>query len=92
MNNVAKHADASMVAISLQHHDHSAVLTIEDNGHGFDLGTQEASAPGRFGLQGIRERVNILGGEFSLRSKPDNGTLIEVRVPIPEEGDSHAQD
>jgi len=55
-------------------------LAIEDDGAGFD---PKAPVPaGHFGLIGIRERVEKLGGEFQLRSEPGKGTKVEVVVPI----------
>jgi len=84
ISNIVKHSGASRVAIRLRSSDQRVTLTIEDNGHGFEVSsgdTSKASASG-FGLQGIRERVSILGGEFRLRSTPGQGTVVEVSDPL----------
>jgi glucose-6-phosphate-specific signal transduction histidine kinase len=52
-------------------------LSVEDNGQGFSAG-----APRGFGLQGMQERVAALDGSFSIRSEPQNGCRIVVRLPI----------
>ena len=82
--NVAKHAAATTVAIELHGDGDSLTLVIEDDGRGF-----KASGPpkrGRFGLVGMRERVELLGGEFEVVSKPggpttDHGALQIWRPP-----------
>lgn len=79
--NAVKHGHAQRIAITL---DFTAAphlrLAIEDNGAGFD---PAASVPaGHFGLIGMRERVEKLGGEFRLRSAGGQGTAVEVVVPI----------
>lgn len=87
LNNVVKHAHATRVAIALAVRDGALVLTVEDNGTGFqvpaaeDLGT---SARG-FGLLGMQERASILGAEFDLQTAPGQGTVVTVRVPLPKE-------
>jgi len=79
--NAVKHGSAQRIAILL---DFTAVarmrLAIEDDGAGFDI---TATVPaGHFGLIGIRERVEKLGGEFRLRSEPGKSTTVEVTVPV----------
>jgi two-component system NarL family sensor kinase len=84
LNNVAKHADASAVHVTLEREDGSLVLAVEDDGTGFD---PQAPARGRrkggFGLVGIQERAKLLGGQLEVTSTPESGTRIVVRVPAP---------
>ncbi|MBI4771837.1 MAG: hypothetical protein HY784_15845 [Chloroflexi bacterium] len=78
--NVAKHAQAGRVDIRLAGEDNGLSMTIEDDGRGFampgDIG--DLTAQGHFGLVGLRERVNLIGGTLSLQSAPGQGTRIRV--------------
>ena len=82
VTNAGKHADASTVTVRLRLEAKSALLEIEDDGHGFGevdpLGTAE---PGHIGLASIRERAEILGGELTIASR-DGRTRVRVRVPL----------
>ena len=80
LNNVARHARASKVRIDLHEHAGMLTMTIRDNGVGMQPGSRNRN--GSFGLVGIEERVNILGGSFSISSGPDTGTTIVVTIPI----------
>lgn len=80
LNNVARHARASKVRIDLHRHADMLTMTIRDNGVGMQPGSRNRT--GSFGLVGIEERVNILGGSFSISSGPDTGTTIVVTVPV----------
>jgi signal transduction histidine kinase len=79
LNNILKHARASQVNLSLQQNGERIRLEIRDDGVGFDL---EARTPHGYGLQGMRERAEQLGGSFNLQSKPQGGTTIIVEAPI----------
>lgn len=80
LNNVARHARASKVRIDLHQHADMLTMTIRDNGVGMQPGSRNRN--GSFGLVGIEERVNILGGSFSISSGPDTGTTIVVTIPL----------
>ncbi|SFD53992.1 sensor histidine kinase [Massilia yuzhufengensis] len=82
LNNVARHARASKVRIDLHQHADMLTMTIRDNGMGMQPGSRYRN--GSFGLVGIEERVNILGGSFSISSGPDTGTTIVVTIPMNE--------
>lgn len=79
LNNIRNHAQASQVRVELLVTPQRVVLTIEDNGRGFDL---DNIPPNRFGLTGLNERARLLGGTFTLASELGEGTRVEVRVPI----------
>ena len=78
LNNVLKHAHAARVTMRLAVLNVTATLEISDDGIGFDPSLRAADG---FGLPGMRERVERLGGTFSIESSPDAGTRIHVEVP-----------
>jgi len=79
LNNVRKHADATIVRITAEVSDGELLITITDNGRGFDQG--QAFDKG-MGLQGMRERARLIGGSLLVMSELSGGTTIEVRAPI----------
>ncbi len=78
--NIARHAGAQKANISLATEGAGVKLTIEDDGRGFNLPAEigNLTASGHFGLVGLRERVNLIGGKLSLDSAPGRGTRIRV--------------
>jgi len=84
LTNCIKHAQASAVNIDLSVGNPRTVLTIADDGAGFDLKAlgQAGHAPG-LGLLTMRERVEFSGGKFSLESAPGKGTRIRVEIQEP---------
>ncbi|MEQ1860745.1 MAG: sensor histidine kinase [Chthoniobacteraceae bacterium] len=78
--NAVKHGGAQRVAITLDFATDRVRLAVNDDGAGFDPAAPVP--PGHFGLIGMRERVQKLGGEFTLRSAPGTGTTLEVAVPL----------
>jgi signal transduction histidine kinase len=75
--NVANHAQASRVKVDLTGTADAVTLRIEDDGCGFNPKTAN---PGRFGLVGMKERVELLGGEFKLTSRPGGPTKIRATL------------
>ena len=86
MNNIAKHSKADNVMISFERKNGSVVLTVEDDGEGFQpLDESPKGIPGHgFGLQGMKERVELLDGTISIDSSAEAGTRIVVSVPTEE--------
>lgn len=82
LNNVAKHARATRIEIELQHSGGECILSVSDNGIGFDpaLSSGATSRPGR-GMVTMRERAQAVGGHFEVKAVPGGGTQILVRVP-----------
>ncbi|MDI1308949.1 MAG: histidine kinase [Methylotenera sp.] len=78
LTNISKHANARFVTIKVERQDETLRLTVKDNGQGFD---QHLTSQG-FGLAGMRERVDGLGGLFHLHSELEAGVLVEVSLPI----------
>ena len=83
VTNVVKHSGASRIAIKLHSEARKLFLRIEDNGRGFESKDVFSSMGGHFGLIGMRERAERLGGEMRLASNPGEGTEVEVTVPLP---------
>ncbi len=84
LNNVSKHARAAEVNIALECGRDELRMTIEDDGVGFAVaadGTFPATRPS-WGLLGMKERVESLGGTFALESSEGRGTTVIVRVPV----------
>jgi len=80
LNNVAKHAKASQVDIELLESQGNILMTVTDDGVGFDTKTQAISSPGHWGVTNMQERARAINGEFLLRSVPGQGTQVAVRV------------
>ena len=83
VTNAIKHAGASGISIKLHMEPGKLYLRIKDDGRGFNQEGVFASLGGHFGLIGMRERAERLGGELRLRSQPGEGTEVEVSVPLP---------
>ncbi|WP_051284204.1 ATP-binding protein [Desulforegula conservatrix] len=83
LNNIIKHSRATQVVIRIVGSYPNLIMRIEDNGQGFDVKDRIKSAARekRMGLCGMEERVRLLGGRFSIRSIPGEGTRISVTVP-----------
>jgi signal transduction histidine kinase len=84
ISNIAQHSQASTVAIALRVAGGRAVLRIEDDGRGFEpeLAPAQAAAGRGLGLQGMRERTHMLGGQFRLRTAPGQGTSLRIDIPL----------
>ncbi|WP_420594528.1 GAF domain-containing sensor histidine kinase [Deinococcus sp.] len=82
LNNVAKHARASSVEVSLRG-GHQVCLSIQDDGQGFDpaQATGRVSSAGGLGLTQMRERVESRGGVYHVDSQPGHGTRVEAQLP-----------
>ncbi|MFP1814970.1 PAS domain-containing protein [Lonsdalea quercina] len=78
LTNIARHAAASEVLIALENREGLIVLSVQDNGKGFDAREQK---PNTFGLMGMKERGRMLGGEVTITSQPGSGTLIRMMFP-----------
>jgi signal transduction histidine kinase len=83
VTNVLKHARAGKISIKLHIAPRSLNLQIRDNGCGFDREDVFASSAGHFGIMGMQERAERLGGKLRLTSEPHKGTLVDVEVPVP---------
>ncbi len=85
LRNISKHACADHISVSLRGIDHDVLLSVRDDGIGFDS-AEVKEKPG-LGLSSMRERVRFIHGELSIKSQPEKGTVITVRVPLTREGE-----
>jgi two-component system, NarL family, sensor histidine kinase UhpB len=83
LTNVIRHAQAQHVRIELHQTDSTLELAVSDDGVGFDVAKTLDQAPGcgHLGLLGMKERVQILGGEIEVDSEPRRGTRIRISLP-----------
>jgi len=77
LHNCARHAQARNVTVEVHRQPSQIVLTVEDDGHGFDAGRVRG-----LGLVGMEERVHHLGGALRVKSRPGAGTSIAVMLPL----------
>jgi two-component sensor histidine kinase len=82
LTNTVKHAGARTVDVELRYAPDSLALRVRDDGQGFDPAGLHPSGSGHYGLIGMRERAERIGGHFTLDSRPGEGTELRVEVPI----------
>ena len=80
LTNIARHANASRVGISLRKRRGVLILEVQDNGRG--ITKRESLKADSFGLMGVRERVALLGGKFSINGVEGEGTTVTIRIPF----------
>jgi len=82
LNNVAIHAQAGAVEVEIRKLPDWICLTITDDGKSFDVKRVfRAKGNGRLGLLGMRERLQMVGGKFTVKSRPGHGTTVTARIP-----------
>jgi two-component system sensor histidine kinase DegS len=86
MTNVAKHANSAKVDISLIYQEDWTIARIRDYGKGFEVSLAFTTSGEHFGLIGMRERVEMFSGHFSIQSTLGKGTTIELSIPSRYEG------
>ena len=85
LNNILKHSRASHVIVSILYsQDNKFVLRMQDDGIGFEPQEKKKSvnASSGLGLKSMVNRARLIGAEISIQSKPGNGTLIQVELPV----------
>lgn len=80
-NNIIKHSEAKKTTISLLEKNSQLIIRIHDNGKGFT--TKKIKDPEGFGLNRIRARIKKFKGSFTINSKPNEGTTIKIKIPLP---------
>ncbi|MBN2385847.1 MAG: sensor histidine kinase [Anaerolineales bacterium] len=81
LNNVARHASTNQAEICLVYETQEVTLWVRDPGRGFNP-TQSFIPPRGWGLAGMRERVESVGGHLKVTSAPEEGTTVEVAIPV----------
>jgi two-component system sensor histidine kinase DegS len=79
VQNALKHAEAKQIQVKMSIGKEMVTAVVKDDGKGFDMSIQKE---GSFGLMGMRERVDLLEGAFSINSAPDAGTLVLIQIPF----------
>jgi signal transduction histidine kinase len=85
LQNVRKHAAATRVRVSTRLDGNDWLVEVRDDGRGFDADSVAARGRRNFGLQFMRERAELIGSRFAVRSRPDGGTIVSLAIPIGEE-------
>ncbi|WP_059171921.1 sensor histidine kinase [Bacillus sp. FJAT-27445] len=81
VQNALKHAGAAEIQVKLEISGTSVTVVIKDDGRGFDPRKRKYNS---FGIMGMKERVDLLGGQFAISSKPGQGAAVIIQVPIPD--------
>ena len=87
ISNIARHSKAENVSLTVEFGDNYVAIDLEDDGCGFDVDStlakgKDGSDDSPFGLLGMRERTELMGGSLAVESRPGQGTSIRVRVPL----------
>src|SRR5687768_867177 len=82
--NVIKHADARSATVSMRRLNGNAEIKVSDKGRGYDTSLQRevSGTDGGFGLFNIRERLDLLGGTFDIKSAVGKGTVATITIPV----------
>ncbi len=81
LQNVRRHAQATRVSIQAARDGGDWAVEIRDDGRGFDVGASATRGGRSFGLQFMRERAELIGSRFEVRSRPDGGTVVRIVIP-----------
>jgi len=79
LTNISRHANATTITVTLEQKDQQLILTIEDNGRGFEK--KEIDSKKTLGILGMKERTQVMGGNYEINSIPGKGTTVMVTVP-----------
>ncbi len=92
LSNASRHAGTDEQWVRLGTEAGDCVVSVEDRGNGFDVRRQMSGSDrrARLGLQGMRERTELLGGRFSITSSRKKGTVVTARIPLAA-GDEHVE-
>jgi signal transduction histidine kinase len=80
LTNVARHADAAKVTVTLENKAEDLVLKVKDDGRG--ITEKQISSPASIGLMGMRERAHFLGGKIGIEGSKKEGTTVTVVFPF----------
>jgi two-component system sensor histidine kinase DegS len=82
LQNVRKHAAATSARVTTCLDDDTWLLEVQDDGRGFDPTLVAVHGRRSFGLQFMRERAELIGARFEVRSRPDGGTVVRLAIPL----------
>lgn len=93
LTNVRKHAEATSVCVRVGREGSKMVISVEDNGKGFDPDFLRREETHSFGVRTMRERITKVGGGLEIRSTPGEGTVVRISLPLQQEvGDEGTRD
>jgi signal transduction histidine kinase len=81
LTNVARHADATHVTVRVEARDDRLRVAVQDDGSGFEP-DQVVGQPGSYGLRGIKERADHIGGDLQVHSTPGRGTTVALELEM----------
>jgi signal transduction histidine kinase len=86
LSNIRRHADASKAWLTMEFGKDKIILTVSDNGKGFELPRRigDLAITGKLGLVGMPERARLAGGSLRIQSESGQGTRVVVELPFPE--------
>jgi signal transduction histidine kinase len=85
LENVVRHAEPRLIVVRLARNAGNLAFTVEDDGRGIDAAAIQASQTGsqdQLGIQGIKERANLIGGQLQITSRSGQGTRVDLTVPL----------
>lgn len=82
LTNASRHANATKIIVTLDQKDQQLILSIEDDGQGFEK--EKINAKQTLGILGMKERSQMMGGNYEIRSTPGKGTTVLVAIPCNE--------
>jgi len=82
LQNVRRHAEAHTVRVSTRLDDDEWILEVTDDGRGFDIDAVSVRGRRSFGLQFMRDRAELIGARFEVRSRPSEGTVVRLAIPV----------
>lgn len=81
LSNIRKHAQAKQVVVTIERHEGNTLISVQDDGQGFDMRTAADEGDVHVGIKIMRERAHRIGGQFALQSAPGTGTTVTLRLP-----------
>lgn len=87
LRNVVQHAQAGDCWVTIERQPASVIMTVRDNGLGFDSQASKRARHAAFGLDGLAQQVRSLGGALSIASAPGEGATISIILDVPEAHD-----
>ena len=87
-SNAVRHGHAAKIRVAGAVENGNLLVSVSDNGCGFDIAEAPGIDQGHFGLEGISERIETMGGSFTLESSPGHGCRAVIRMPVPKESEA----
>jgi signal transduction histidine kinase len=83
-SNIARHAQATLASLSIHFVDQAIMIEVTDNGIGFNVpkSPAEIAPSGHYGLLGLHERADLIGATLEIRSAPNQGTRLNIKLPL----------